>query len=323
MSRDRHDALLNQDWFAAWENLPEAPPLVPRPKTAQVTLRIPTRLLARIKAVGAARSLPYHGLARAWIIEALRAATASVNSAMAEDAQAEQLNIKLDNEVLDALKKRAHELGRPYHRLAREWIEAGLTREEKSLGIDPSRAGRPAMKDLMVLLLHAPGRRGEDAIRGMTRLQKLLFVIEQKLASDNSRFYAYSYGPFSEEVHDAADSLRLAGFLRGPGAVKASPPSFAEMMATAAARSGPQDEQETQEFALSERGHDAAERLRETSRAYGQLFTYISELRQEWDTARLDDLVDRVYERWPKFTEKSVIRGKVQARVAKRRRSER
>ncbi len=321
MTRDRRDSLLDQDWSAAWETLPEAPPLVPRPKTAQVTLRVPTRLLARIKAVATAKSLPYHALARAWIIEALRTAAPPVNSGMADEPQAEQLNIKLDNDTLDDLKLRADELRRPYHRLAREWIEAALTREEESLGIDPSPAGRPAIKDLMVLLLHSPGRPGDDAIRGMTRLQKLLFVIEQKLAFEHSRFFAYNFGPFNEEVNDAAHALRLAGFLRGSKAVTAKPPSFAEMMATAEERSGPRYEAEGRDFALNDRGHEAAERLRQSSRAYDQLFAYIGQLRQEWDTPRLDQLVDRVYDKWPNFADKSLIREKVKARSGRRRRS--
>jgi predicted DNA binding CopG/RHH family protein len=321
MTRDRRDTLLDRDWSAAWDRLPEAPPLVPRPRTAQITLRIPTRLLARIKALAAARSLPYHALARAWIIEALRTSASPVTSAMVDEPQAEQLNIKVDNESLDNLKIRADELRRPYHRLAREWIEAALTREEENLGITQSPAGRPAIKDLMIMLLHSPGSHGDDAIRGMTRLQKLLFVVEQKLAAQHSRYYAYNFGPFNEEVNDAAHALRLAGFIRGSEAVKATPPSFAEMMATAAERSGPGEQTERQEFALSDRGHDAAERLRQSSRAYDQLFEYVRQVRQEWDTPRLDQLVDRVYEEWPKFADKSLIRGRVKTRSGRKRRS--
>lgn len=68
---DRHDALLDRDWADVWESLPEAPALVPRLKTAQITLRIPATVLARTKRVAAARSLPYHALARSWIIDGL------------------------------------------------------------------------------------------------------------------------------------------------------------------------------------------------------------------------------------------------------------
>lgn len=318
MIRDRQDALLDRDWADAWESLPEAPALVPRPKTAQITLRIPTRLLARIKAVAAAKSLPYHALARAWIIEALFISSPPVNSALADEPQAEQLNIKLDNDTLDDLKERADELRRPYHRLAREWIEAALIREEESLGIDPKLAGRPSMKDLMVLLLHSPDRKGDDAIRGMTRLQKLLFVIEQKLAAENSHFYAYDYGPYSDQVPDIVEALKLAGFLRGSGGVRAEMPSFAEMVATAEERSGPRA---NEAIALSDRGHEAAERLRQSNRAYDQLFAYIREVRKEWDTPQLDELVDRVYADWPKYADRSLIHEEVAARTVRRRRS--
>jgi len=318
MSEDRRDSLLDRDWSAVWDTLPEAPELVSRPKTAQITLRVPPRLLARIKAVAAGKSLPYHALSRAWIMEALRTSSPSINSPSADEPHAEQLNIKLDNDTLGELKQRADQLRRPYHRLAREWIEAALIREEESLGINPTPVGPPAMKDLMVLLLHAHDRHGDDAIRGMTRLQKLLFVIEQKLAADRSRFYAYSYGPFNEEVNDTAEALKLQGYVKGAQSVSARRPTFAEMMASAMARSGPSEESTTvEQFALSARGHEAAERLRRSNRAYEQLFAYIQELRKEWDTA---DLVERVYQTWPKMADRSLIKEQVSRRASRRRR---
>lgn len=321
MSKDPWDKLLEQDWSDAWESLPEAPPLVPRPKTAQITLRLPAALLARIKRVAAARSLPYHALVRSWLVEALRKSAVPAGE-LSIEPHVEQLNIKLDEELLDELKARAHELRRPYHRLAREYVDAAVVREEESLGLDPAPAARPGIKDLMVLLLHATNARGEDAIRGVTRLQKLLFAIEQTIGAQQSGFYAHSYGPFNEGVTDAAEALRLAGFLEGSEpSPSAGAPSFEEMIATAADRAGPRDQAPAEEFALSQRGHEAAERLRRSSRAYEQLFTRIHELRQDWDTPRLEDLVERVYETWPKYTERSVIKDEIAERRARRRRS--
>src|SRR5207237_5291596 len=125
-----------------------------------------------------------------------------------DQPQSEQLNIKLDQDVLDKLKARSHELRRPYHRLAREWIETALSREEEGFGLDPTPARQPALKELMVLLLHSTNRGGGDAIRGVTHLQKLLFILEQNLTPQRSHFYAFNYGPFSEEVNDAARALR-------------------------------------------------------------------------------------------------------------------
>jgi predicted DNA binding CopG/RHH family protein len=318
MKDSQSDRILDQDWGDLWESLPEAPEFLPRPKNAQLTLRIPTDLLSRLKAVAAAKSLPHHSLARAWIQEAVRARANATPAAARDDPNRAQLNLKLEQVLLDDLKRRAGEIRRPYHAVAREWIEAAVEREERVLNIDPSSTPRPAMKDLMVLLLHSPGRRGEEAIRGMTRLQKLLFVVEQKLAATNSPFYAYKFGPFTEDVHDAVEALRLAGFLNGGSSVKGAVPSFAEMMATAEQRSGPREADVPEQFALTSVGHEAAERLRHSSRAYEHLFNYISGLREEWDTRRVSDLVDRVYETWPEYAAKSVIKDEVHARLERR-----
>jgi predicted DNA binding CopG/RHH family protein len=315
MNHGRWDSLLGRDWSAEWERLPEAPELVPRPMTAQITLRLPVSLLIRIKRVAAARSLPYHAMARSWIVDGIRQSIQPSPSAASEEPQTEQLNLKLDNEVLDALKARADELRRPYHSLAREWIEAAIAREEEALGLDPVEAGQPAIKDLMVLLLHANNEQGQNAIRGITRLQKLLFVIEQNLASQ-SRFYAFNYGPFNEEVNDAANALRLAGFLRSASSASAEPPTFEAMMATVFQRSGPHEEPAPEDFALNEEGHRAAERLRQSSRAYDQLYAYIQRLRSEWDKP---NLLRRVYKTWPKYAERSLIRDQVEGRARRRR----
>ena len=317
MSHDRWDSLLERDWSAQWEKLPEAPELVPRPMTAQITLRLPVALLARIKRVAAARSLPYHAMARSWIVDGIRQSTSPRGTTTSEEPQTEQLNLKVDNDLLDALKARGDELRCPYHSLARDLIEAAIAREEEALGLDAIEARQPAIKDLMVLLLHANNDRGENAVHGITRLQKLLFVIEQSLASQ-SRFYAFNYGPFNEDVNDAAHALRLAGFLRGASSASTEPPTFEAMMTTVFQRSGPHEGPATEEFSLNQEGHRAAERLRQSSRAYEQLYAYIQRLRSEWDKP---NLLRRVYKTWPKYAERSLIRDQVEGRARRRRSS--
>ena len=321
MHEDRRDSLLDTDWTDLWDSLPVAPQLVPRPKTSQVTLRVSASLVARLKEVAIAKSLPYHSLARAWIADGLRSSMPLMPHSGTEEPQSEQLNLKLDQDLLDALKRKASELRRPYHALARECIDLAVAREEEALGIARrAPTAGPALSDLIVLLLHGPGSHGEEAILGMTRLQKLLFVIEQKV-SPGQHFYAYNYGPFDEAVHDAANALGLAGFLHGSPTVKATAPSFADMIATAEHRAGPRDARGPEVFKLSDRGHQAAERLLRSSRAYQSLFAMIAEIRREWDTPQLEDLVERVYATWPAYAEKSLIRDHVAARSVKRRRS--
>jgi predicted DNA binding CopG/RHH family protein len=316
MTEDPQERLLGQDWAELWDTLPEAPPLVKRPAMAQITLRLPDGLRARMQRVASDEGLPYHSLARAWIIDGLRNTGESPSVLQQQPPQPEQLNLKLKQHVLDNLKQRAHELRRPYHTLARELIESALTSAEERLGITVMQPQERPVKDLMVLLLHAHNKRGEDAVRGITRMQKLLFVLEQTLVPTlESRFYAHNFGPFSESVYDAAESLRSAGLLSGSERPGKGPPSFAEMMASA--KRPPIGESEiSEEFALSDVGHDAAERLVHSNPAYERLFQQVSKLRTEWDTP---DLIERVYETWPEQTEKSLIRDEVAERRQRRR----
>lgn len=142
MSEDRRDKLLRQDWSESWGELPEAPPLVPGPKTAQITLRLSPSLLARVRRVADAGTLPYHALARSWLIHAVEQDEAP--AAAEAGPHTVQLNIKLDEQAVGALKARADRLRRPYHRLAREWIAAAVTREENRLGLDALEGAPPA-----------------------------------------------------------------------------------------------------------------------------------------------------------------------------------
>ena len=304
-------------WSDVWEDLPHAPDLVPRSKDAQITLRLSPGLVDRVKTVANLKGLPYHALARSWLIEAVRAGLALTSTPSHDDQNSAQLNLKLDAELLDEIKRLASKSREPYHKLARELIESGVAREEKSLGVGRSAARRPPVKELMVLLLHASNPRGDVAIRGMTRLQKLLFVVEQQLDPSMTHFYAFNYGPFNEEVNDAADALRLSGYLDGEAGIKAAIPTFAEMVASAEHRAGPRDAASPEVFELSKKGHEAAENLRRSSQAYERLFDYVAQVRAEWDDPNLDSLVHRVYESWPQYAEKSVIRDELAQRMDK------
>jgi len=317
MSQDHFDALIDRDWSDVWETLPDAPDLVPRGKSTQITLRLPATMLARVKRVAATRALPYHTLVRSWLVEGLRTGAVPQVEEPVLEAQTAQLNIKLDQAILDALKARAHELHQPYHRLARELVEWETEQAEAALGLDPRPSYRPAIKELMVLLLHAPNKRGTSAVRGMTRLQKLLFVIDQKLEAQ-SQFYAFNYGPFNAEVNDAARALEVAGFTRSGEPAAPGPPSFKQMIATVTERAGPADEATVVEFALNDKGHEAAEHLRHSSPGYEHLFELVASVRQEWDNGSLDDLIGRVYETYPKYAEKSVIKDQVARRTERR-----
>ncbi len=74
---------------------------------------------------------------------------------------------------------------------------------------------KPDKTDLILLLLAAPTADPAQRFRcnGVTRLEKLLFLLEHEYEivselSDSFDFEPYHYGPYSKEVYDAVDLLR-------------------------------------------------------------------------------------------------------------------
>jgi hypothetical protein len=318
MNENRFEDITSKDWGDAWDSLPEAPDLLPRRKESQITLRISTSLFLRIKRVAKNQAIPYHVLIRSWLTDAIRQGAISNVQNPEPGPYLEQLNVKMDQSTLDRLKKLSGDLRIPYHRLAREWIEGQVAMAESRLELAPLPSTEPGIRELLVLLLHARNRQGSMAVHGMTRLQKLLFVVEQQIPTNGS-FYAYNYGPFSDEVNDAAQALEFAGFIEGTSR-SSGPPTFQEMIETVSGRMGPSKTEggEVVEFELSSEGHSAAERLRNSDPAYERLFQMIETVKLEWDTPKLSDLIDRVYETWPKYAENSVIREEVAQRNRRR-----
>ena len=76
--------------------------------------------------------------------------------------------------------------------------------------------------DLLIALLFAPGQSGKpgEPIDGITRLQKLLFLLEQGEgpkavveAAQEFLFEAYKMGPFSKNLYDDLEILNSIGLL--------------------------------------------------------------------------------------------------------------
>ena len=86
--------------------------------------------------------------------------------------------------------------------------------------------GPSSGRDILLLLLYAPGVTGEEnePIRGRTRLMKMMFIFEQELyrkfrfdqmigEDDLPDFSPWLYGPFSRDVFDYIEFFRRIGFV--------------------------------------------------------------------------------------------------------------
>jgi hypothetical protein len=120
----------------------------------------------------------------------------------------------------------------------------------------------PALEvdDAIVLLLGAPSKqpRQSDRLEGITRLEKLVFLLEREtsmrdLLTEKPEFIAYNFGPFSTKVYQAVDTLEAARLITDSAA---SPASEAETWESFAAidDAPPDDPYTTRDFQLTERG---------------------------------------------------------------------
>lgn len=74
--------------------------------------------------------------------------------------------------------------------------------------------------DVLLVLLYAPGTSNKEGepIHGITRLVKLMFLLEKEtffkdIINKNYKFDAYDYGPFSNEIFDDIEALKTTGIL--------------------------------------------------------------------------------------------------------------
>ncbi len=76
--------------------------------------------------------------------------------------------------------------------------------------------------DLLLTLLYAPGKSGTDAepIEGITRLQKLMFLLQQDNGpkqlveeAETYRYKPFKMGPYSEQLRSHLEELESAGIV--------------------------------------------------------------------------------------------------------------
>ncbi len=166
--------------------------------------------------------------------------------------------------------------------------------------------------DLVLLLLHAPTRnqRLRDALPGITRLEKLLYLVDRettggKTVGERFEFKAYDFGPFSREIYGAVQVLEAAGLLHEELVY-----SGRDVDSVEARLVGIDEEPEGTErrFFLTDEGKAVAELL---GRGASDLVRELSEIKDKYGQLPLRNLIHYVYTRYPESAERSKMRREV------------
>lgn len=170
--------------------------------------------------------------------------------------------------------------------------------------------------DLLLVLLYTPGSSGTpgEAISGITRLQKLVFLLKQgegpKAIVQSAQEFLYKpfkMGPFSADLYRDLDVLKSLGYVRtrkleflitdddDPDADEESGTSSRVVEST--------------QFELSERGLEVGKDLFEGLKNRDR--DGLMEFKKFFNSIPLRQLLIFVYQKYPSFTTESTIRGKL------------
>jgi uncharacterized protein len=166
--------------------------------------------------------------------------------------------------------------------------------------------------DVIVLLLGAPGAGDRPGyLEGVTRLEKLVFLIERETPvrewlTDRADFRSFRFGPFSAKIYQAVDTLAAAGLLTD----SAKEAETAEDTWEAGHRILDNlDPYTTRTFELTHRGRRYYDALREELPDDAE--ATIASFKRQFARLPLRQLVRYVYERYPEFTDRSEIRDEI------------
>lgn len=165
--------------------------------------------------------------------------------------------------------------------------------------------------DTIVLMLGAPGGKGPRGyLEGVTRLEKLIFLLERETPArgwmvEDADFGPWRFGPFSSKIYASADTLSAANLIRDSARGAKNVEDRWETV-TALMDERDVDAYTTRTFELTERGQ----------RYYAALLKELPDdaesvlmaFKRRFAHLPLRSLVRYVYERYPKYTTESEIR---------------
>jgi len=170
--------------------------------------------------------------------------------------------------------------------------------------------------DLILLLLAAPTKHKALQFRcnGITRLEKVLFLVEQETDLDAEidetfSFQPYHYGPYSKQVFDAVDMLESLQLLDERRVQVASGLDLGEEAEILDEFDLNEDEYVERRLFLTKDGQDVARVLSRQLSPKGK--EALTEIKDRYGAMSLRSLLRYVYSTYPHFTTKSRIRDRI------------
>ncbi len=184
-------------------------------------------------------------------------------------------------------------------------------------------------RDVVLLFLGiGPGGVAKEGIGGITRLQKLLYLLEQeenlKPTGDGFEFEPYKAGPYSERIYDDLEFLENLGLIESKVAAEATEfeaaeidrLSFEDLMGDDSEGSATgselpaSDAYEERRFCVTEQGVNRIKKILDSGQ-YRPIVDGIRKIKSKYGSYSLSDLLYYVYKNYPDMTTESEIKEKI------------
>lgn len=168
--------------------------------------------------------------------------------------------------------------------------------------------------DAIVLVLGASGgKEPEGYLEGVTRLEKLIFLLERETPvrdwmTEKADFRSWRFGPFSAKVYEAADTLAAAGLIKDSASNASNDEDRWESL-NALVDEEELDPYTTRTFELTDRGKQYYEAL--LKELPPEAPRILARFKENFARLPLRQLVRYVYQRYPQFTDRSEIKDEI------------
>jgi uncharacterized protein YwgA len=177
-------------------------------------------------------------------------------------------------------------------------------------------------RELLLMLIGLEGRDSfSGSISGITRLQKLLFLLENeegiKPTGDGFQFEPYKAGPYSSKLYDDLELLENLGLIQSEATAESTPSEAADInrlnfedliggFEQLQGSSRAPDSFEERRFTLTEQGRARAEEFSKKGESE-PFVNAIRKIKSKYIHYSLRDLLKYVYTRYPDWTTESEI----------------
>lgn len=167
--------------------------------------------------------------------------------------------------------------------------------------------------DLILVLLFAGGKKENEKIVGNTRLDKLIFLLEQETSlckyMKDFNFEPYNFGPYSAEVFDSLQALASAGLVKISSKHGEYLDEADRFQVELQAGDDSDSPKTTIVYSLTSEGKRVASEL--FKRLNNQEKEELTSIKKKFNSISLMELLKYVYEKYPRLTVKSVIKNYV------------